>query len=322
MSACRICGNRDANTAWPTREMMFGTREPFTYIECARCGCVQIDALPERLGGYYPSGYFAYRPQHRLARSRLRRFIDARRVAYRLYGHNWLGALVERVAKPLAYLEWVRRAGIERDAPILDVGCGAGRLLLKMRLGGFADCTGVDPFLDHDIIYANGLTIHQARVEDLGPEHHARYALIMLHHAFEHVPDPVATLTTLARLLAPSGTLLIRIPVADCAAWERYRGNWVQLDPPRHLHLHTRASMDLLAARTGLVVREVICDSTALQFIGSEAYARDIPLRDSHRRERRLSAPERRAVARAVAEANATGRGDQAAFYLRHRQSQ
>jgi len=316
MNGCRICGNNEGNRRWPTREMMFGTREPFDYLECGFCGCVQIAAIPDRIDAYYPNGYFAYQPQHRLARNRLRAFIDTRRVAYRLDGHGSIGALAERFAKPLAYLEWVRRCGTRRHHPILDVGCGAGRLLLKMRLAGFSDCTGIDPFLAGDIHYPNGVVIRRAQVADLDPEYAGCYALIMLHHSFEHVPDPGSTLSALARLLAPTGTLLVRIPVADCTAWERYRGNWVQLDPPRHLHLHTRASMELLAARAGLTVREVICDSTAFQFTGSEGYAQDVPLIQQRRCSRRMARKERRALAREVADLNASGRGDQAAFYL------
>ncbi len=35
---CRICGNGDGNRTFEAREMMFGTREAFGYLECARCG--------------------------------------------------------------------------------------------------------------------------------------------------------------------------------------------------------------------------------------------------------------------------------------------
>ncbi len=43
--------------------MMLGSRESFTYVECARCGCVQIAEIPADLARHYPTDY----PPHRLA---------------------------------------------------------------------------------------------------------------------------------------------------------------------------------------------------------------------------------------------------------------
>ena len=61
-------------------------------------------------------------------------------------------------------------------------------------------------------------------------------------------------------------------------AFERYREHWPDPDAPRHLYLHTRASMRRLAER------HVESDSTPARFIGSELYRRDISA-DRHARE-------------------------------------
>ena len=126
----------------------------------------------------------------------------------------------------------------------------------------------------------------------------------------------------IVRLLKPEGVALVRIPVADSWAWRHYGADWVQLDPPRHLFLHTRRSMDLLAAAAGLKVERVVHDSTAFQFWGSEQYRRGIPLQDprSYARNPRasaFSAGEIRTFEARAAELNACGEGDQACFYLR-----
>jgi hypothetical protein len=73
---------------------------------------------------------------------------------------------------------------------------------------------------------------------------------------------------------------VIRVPVADSWAWRAYGTDWVQLDAPRHLFLHTRQSIELLSKRAGLKVVRVFHDSYAFQFWGSEQYRRGIPLRD------------------------------------------
>src|SRR5690606_13809129 len=114
----------------------------------------------------------------------------------------------------------------------------------------------------------------------------------------------------------------IRVPVADSWAWRHYGTDWVQLDAPRHLFLHTRRSLDLLAADAGLVVERVADDSGAFQFWGSEQYRRDIPLRDPRSyavnpRASDFTAAQIREFRRRAADLNARGEGDQASFYLR-----
>jgi len=46
LTACRICGNSVGNKTHAAREMMFGMRDVFHYLECASCGCVQLVDTP------------------------------------------------------------------------------------------------------------------------------------------------------------------------------------------------------------------------------------------------------------------------------------
>ncbi len=82
----------------------------------------------------------------------------------------------------------------------------------------------------------------------------------------------------------------------------------LQLDPPHHRHIPTRASIARLAAEAGLALDHVEDDSGVFQILGSE---RDPPAGMRARFVRWLSA--RRQAARL----RRAGRGDQAAFYLR-----
>lgn len=107
-----------------------------------------------------------------------------------------------------------------------------------------------------------------------------QYDLIMLHHSFEHMPRPLAVLQQVHRLLRPSRFVVIRIPVASSFAYRKYGEHWVQLDPPRHLFLHTVRSMELLAAASDFRIADVIHDSTEFQFWASDQYRDNIPLRD------------------------------------------
>jgi SAM-dependent methyltransferase len=140
------------------------------------------------------------------------------------------------------------------------------------------------------------------------------FDLVMLHHTLEHMPHQQEALTQVAGLLRSGGMCLVRIPVLPNEAWNRYRENWVQLDAPRHLYIHTPDSLCRVAVRAGLTLECTEFDSTELQFTGSELYARDRPLSQLNGA---FSDRELRTYRAEAARLNAAGRGDQAAFYFR-----
>lgn len=310
-NTCRICGNEADNTSYSVREMQLGMRERFDYFQCGACGCLQIATIPDDLGKYYPANYFSFRDYSRLANSPVRGAFDRWRTRRGLGAGlpRWLDKLV----KPLDYVDWLRAAGLGLDARVMDVGCGSGKLLLRMTLGGLAHCLGADPFLDRDITYRNGLTIRKADFREIPGE----WDLVMFHHSFEHMADPLAVLRAATEKLSARGALLIRVPLADSEAWVRYRENWYNLDAPRHFFLHTEASMAALARQAGLEIFHRFRDATPAQFAMSELYKRDIPATSGVRPDSIL---DRATLARFEAETetfNRDGRGDCGGFLLR-----
>ena len=298
---------------------MFGTREAFRYGACAACGLVWLLDVPVDLAPYYPPDYYSFAPIRpvrgvRAAARGLRRWAEMghstpvkQGVARRLSGPG-----------PLAWLPWMRRTGATRDTTILDVGSGRGALLHALRTYGFRHLVGADPYLDADVTLPGGTLVRKARLDELG----GQFDLVMCHHALEHMPEPALRLREMAARMTDDGWLLVRIPVSDSWAWRHYGVDWVHLDAPRHLFLHTRASIERLAGRAGLRIVAQEWDSTAFSLWGSEQYRRDVPLRDPRSRyplpSPDLFAPEEVAVMDARARAlNAAGEGDTAVFYLR-----
>ena len=150
------------------------------------------------------------------------------------------------------------------------------------------------------------------------------FDFVMLHHSFEHMPEPARALRALRRRVVPGGTVLVRIPVSDSLARRKYGVNWVQWDAPRHLYLHTAKSMRRLADDAGFDILEIAHDSSAQQFASSELYVRGVPYVEHGRYKpgngpRAFSRGQWDAFEREAAELNRRGEGDSACFYLRPR---
>src|ERR1035437_3822096 len=136
----------------------------------------------------------------------------------------------------------------------------------------------------------------------------------MLHHVFEHIAHPQRALASLKRLLAPGGTILLRIPTTSSFAWRHYGVNWVQLDAPRHLHLYSVGAIRQLAKQSGFNEIARVYDSTDFQFWGSDQLARDLPLLP-HLYVARRTQKKQRSEARHL---NNIDDGDSVAFFLCH----
>jgi SAM-dependent methyltransferase len=316
---CSICHNSKGNTPHTVQEMMFGTKEPFTYIECTECGTVQLAEPPQDMSQYYPDTYYSLGAEPSAAyASSLRAFLERARTRYAVYHTGMIGkALFSRypdgAPQSLSHIE-----DLHTDMRILDIGCGTGRLLYDLREIGFTHTTGTDPYLKAPIHYPNGLTILSSPIEAI----EGTYDIIMMHHVFEHIAEPLAYLKEVSEKLSDTGTLIIRIPIADSEAWERYGVHWVQLDAPRHFFLHTVEGMHMLAEHAGLTIDSLVYDSRDFQFWGSEQYKQDMPLMDTRSlavnpRSTLFTKKERNKWKLAAQVLNDTARGDQACFYLK-----
>jgi len=271
---CRICENTVGNIRYRVREMMFGTKETFGYFQCSECNCLQMENIPSDLSDYYPANYYSIgvAPPVQFPNPIVKIFKN-RRNHYAVFGKGIIGRMIYKRA-PNEGLWPLSRIPLYKSMSLLDVGCGTGVSLYSLRELGFRNILGIDPYINQDINYQNGLRILKKSIEELG----TIWDVIMFHHSFEHLPNPIESLQAVSRLLSKNGVCVVVLPVVSSYAWKQYGVNWVQLDAPRHLFLHSMKSLAIAAVKTGLQLRDVIYNSTAFQFWGSEQYLRDIPL--------------------------------------------
>ena len=320
-TTCRVCGaQKPAEWLYP-REMMFGLREKFSYFSCAACGCLQIDQVPANLGKYYPENYYSYQKLKDVPVPW--NMAIKRKVLYPLMTRHKLGwggisgRLLCRFGKGPFIPEWLRFLArpVPLNGGVLDVGCGSGSNLLALRNCGFTNLLGVDPFNKESITYPGGVRVVKCSIGDV----QKKFSLITLHHVFEHLVNPLETLRQARQLLSPGGQILIRIPLSDSVAAQKYKENWVQLDAPRHITLQTRKSMEILAQKSEMKITRVVYDSTEFQSLGSEQYLLDIPLMDARSymndpKEKVFATETIKAFAEQSKRLNEEQKGDQAAF--------
>jgi SAM-dependent methyltransferase len=305
--------------------MLFGTRETFDYLRCTVCGVLWLERPPADLSPYYPPPYHTAHVAETYDRrgSAAGRWLRDQVAARRLFGGHRIGAGIGRrigpelhpdtaVVRPLVRLAKLRSF----DDPILDVGCGpVPERLGQLAHAGFRQLLGIDPMIPADI--DGGIPVRKITIRELD----GAFAMITFHHSFEHVRDPRETLAAARRLLRPGGMIIIRTPVMGGWFWETYGTDWWELDAPRHLFVHTRQSLEVLAREAGLEIKRIQSESTFLEILASDQIVRGVAWREPASCWTNLAAPELEPVVtaakRKVAKLNAEGIGGRALFALR-----
>lgn len=134
---------------------------------------------------------------------------------------------------------------------LLDVGCNGGFFLST--LGNQFDRYGteIDPkaieylknnFSDFSGNIFNGV-LEDSKFED------SFFDVVTMRGVIEHVPNPSATLSEVARILKPNGILFIcATPNVDSVAAEHYREKWSLFHPVQHLWHFSPKSLSRLAS--------------------------------------------------------------------------
>lgn len=313
---CPVCGSNGQKKSYTAKEMYYGLRNQFQYLECQECGVLFLLNVPKNIEDFYPKNYHCHsvKDQHFNLKNYLVRIRDRSTLTKKgIFGK----VLSSFKGSPEIY-STLSEMNLTVDSRILDVGCGSGDLLRELHHMGFKNLTGIDPHLPQDLANTEvGFMLQKITL----PELEGKYDVVMLHHSLEHMENHRKVFHYISKLLNPNGYVCVRIPLTNSTAWREYHTDWFQLDAPRHVVLHSEESFSNLAVECGFHVEKVVYDATALQFSRSELYKMDVSSQefwdkyggDINRvfESQKISEWERKAK-----HVNSNKLGDQAAFFL------
>jgi SAM-dependent methyltransferase len=262
---CCVCGGSGSVVYSDIPDRLFAAPGKWTIVRCENPACrlLWLDPMPaaedlhKAYGEYYTHGDAEAWPDSPL-RSAYARWVKnpylAAKFGYRALEAGVLGRILRGA---LYFLHPVRRHELDasvmylpaRDGGrLLEIGFGSGALLKRMRgLGWRAEGCDFDPVCV-ERARAEGFEARLAPLKGAGyPDDH--FDAVVMSHAFEHVPDPLELLGEIRRILKPGGLFISLTPNAAAYGHRKFKEHWLALDPPRHLHLFTPASLRLEMAK-------------------------------------------------------------------------
>jgi len=259
---CLLCG-RPGNELYPgLADRLFGAPGKWGYFQCPQCGLVWLNPRPVEQDVAMAYGtYYTHAPEEDgtspsiLEKTKLALFSALRGYESLATSEGW-----RLLGKTLCLIPTFREvAGMgtmyldaQKKGLLLEVGCGSGRFLSRMRKAGW-DVRGVEP----DSVAAQvaqarfGLpvfagTLHEANFPERS------FDAAALSHVIEHVYDPVGLLKECRRVLKPGGHLTLATPNVRGRAHQVFGRDYVGLDAPRHLFLFSKDTMRACAEQAGL----------------------------------------------------------------------
>jgi 2-polyprenyl-3-methyl-5-hydroxy-6-metoxy-1,4-benzoquinol methylase len=108
-------------------------------------------------------------------------------------------------------LEGVVRDNVPAGGSILDVGCGTGFMLEKLR--DSYDVHGIDDAeIAVKLCHDKGLNFVERGILGKTPLSRPNYDMVMFLDVIEHIDDDVGVLRAAEKVLAPNGSVLVTVP--------------------------------------------------------------------------------------------------------------
>lgn len=228
-SVCPLCESSNIIQKYKAKDRHYGILGEYEIDTCNSCKLVFLNPMPtnEYLSSLYPETYYSYQDF----------FSDKKGIS----------ALLSKIFVNLDTKDpKFRQAG-----KMLDIGCGSGKFIYKMREKGW-DVFGVEiskNAADLGRMAAN-LNIFSGELTHANfPDEYFDY--IRLNHSFEHINNPHETLAEIRRILKKDGKLMIGVPNINSLNALIFKQYWYYLGAPVHTFNYSNKTLPLLLEKHG-----------------------------------------------------------------------
>jgi 2-polyprenyl-3-methyl-5-hydroxy-6-metoxy-1,4-benzoquinol methylase len=252
---CSICAHKT--------EIIFSTKdyrrpnapEVYSVCWCRNCQYGRVDGefLPHQIEEFYRVQYYT----HVDGSSHSDRVVSKESFSARLRTH-----LAWRMDRGRDFTP----AEIEKNGTILDVGCGAGLNMKRLKEAGF-EPTGVEPDPQARHVAKQYGEVHAGTAEDLPQEILAKkFDYALMSHVLEHTISPTQSLEAVHRVLPKGGRLIVEVPNCEARGFSEFGAFWPWTDVPRHLHFFTRQSLTQFLTKAGFSISTCFYTGFTRQF--------------------------------------------------------
>lgn len=237
---CYLCGSQGKLLYQDLTDRLFGTLGKWGFSQCSNAECGLVWLNPKPLEADIGIAYQNYYTHHENAKPEP--------LIFRI-----ISAALGRMSGYRRHARRVHFMTLDHQPPgkLLEVGCGSGHFLAKMKARGWV-VEGVD-FDPRAVDYAHttyNIKVHHGSLESAEyPD--STFDVVAMNHVIEHVFDPIDLLQEARRVLKPGGKVVVVTPNIASMGHQRFGQAWRDLDPPRHLHLFSPRTLLECAKRAG-----------------------------------------------------------------------
>jgi SAM-dependent methyltransferase len=257
-----------ADLAWWTEApdfLLASSAQRYTYLRCRTCGVLFLATRPEELslGRIYSDQYSPYAP--------------ATRTSGPARSPSLVGRVLMRLVTAPETRFHARLEGYYARLPsgslFLDFGCGAGKMLDRMRARGCMT-VGMD-FSERALgeVRSKGhvaLPVVAAGWDALAE---SSVDFVRMNHVLEHLYRPDDVLQRLRMKMRPGARLHIAVPNPAGLSARLFKRHWHGLDCPRHVVLFPPTVLAAWLDHLGFRKRHLLYEPLYKDFIRSQARA-------------------------------------------------
>ena len=237
---CVLCDSSKKRLLFKSKDYRYHlTDKSFNVIKCQNCELVYVSPRPtqKEISRFYPRGY---------------------------YSNVKVGFLMSIVNDLLSLPSIYSVKKYKNQGRLLDVGCGAGEFLLKVKKENF-EVYGVDVSLSACRL-ARGKGLKNIYCGELEKQKFPGnyFDVVTLWHSLEHLHYPALALAEIHRIMKKDGILIIEVPNINSLPFRIFKRYWFHLDIPRHLYHWSRRTVRRMLNKTGFEVFRV--DYSSLGF--------------------------------------------------------